>query len=183
MLENDVPYIYFFITNHFVDTSYSISCMFVFVNFSTLWYSISLYTILPTMDFVLLPWLRQWPEECRTVINWVLWTCIRFLNSPHRPVVETITNTYPSAVSIQSLSVYPTQLHANCLLEDCINTGSFIMIMVLYVTMDLMIMVVQLGNASDLSILISMVSCQKGPTRHAYAWHIGPFWQDTLDML
>ena len=27
-----------------------------------------------------------------------------------------------------------------------------------------------------------MVSCQKGPTRHAYAWQIGPFWQDTLDM-
>ena len=29
---------------------------------------------------------------------------------------------------------------------------------------------------------ISRVSCQKGPTRHAYAWQIGPFWQDTLDM-
>ena len=28
---------------------------------------------------------------------------------------------------------------------------------------------------------IAMVSCQKGPTRHAYAWLIGPFWQDTLD--
>ena len=27
---------------------------------------------------------------------------------------------------------------------------------------------------------ILMVSCQKGPTRHAYAWQIGPFWQDTL---
>ena len=27
-----------------------------------------------------------------------------------------------------------------------------------------------------------MISCQKGPTRHAYAWQIGPFWQDTLDM-
>ena len=26
------------------------------------------------------------------------------------------------------------------------------------------------------------VSCQKGPTRHAYAWQIGPFWQDTLDV-
>ena len=23
---------------------------------------------------------------------------------------------------------------------------------------------------------------QKGPTRHAYAWQIGPFWRDTLDM-
>ena len=29
--------------------------------------------------------------------------------------------------------------------------------------------------------LISRVSCQKGPTRHAYAWQIGPIWQDTLD--
>ena len=29
---------------------------------------------------------------------------------------------------------------------------------------------------------ISMVSCRNGPTRHAYAWLIGPFWQDTLDM-
>ena len=27
-----------------------------------------------------------------------------------------------------------------------------------------------------------MVSCQKGPTRHAYAWQIGPFWQDTLEL-
>ena len=27
-----------------------------------------------------------------------------------------------------------------------------------------------------------MVSCHKGPTRHAYAWQIGPFWQDTLNM-
>ena len=27
-----------------------------------------------------------------------------------------------------------------------------------------------------------MVSCQKGPTRHAYAWQIEPFWQDTLDI-
>ena len=29
---------------------------------------------------------------------------------------------------------------------------------------------------------ISMVPCQKGPTRHAYAWQIGPFGQDTIDM-
>ena len=26
------------------------------------------------------------------------------------------------------------------------------------------------------------VSCQKGLTRHAYTWQIGPFWQDTLDL-
>ena len=36
------------------------------------------------------------------------------------------------------------------------------------------------GAASK--IRISRVSCQKGPTRHAYAWQIGPFWQNTLDM-
>ena len=29
---------------------------------------------------------------------------------------------------------------------------------------------------------ISRVSCQKGPTRNAYTWQIGPFWQDNLDM-
>ena len=28
----------------------------------------------------------------------------------------------------------------------------------------------------------SMVSCQKGPTHHAYAWQIGLFWQDTLEL-
>ena len=28
----------------------------------------------------------------------------------------------------------------------------------------------------------SMVSCHKGPTCHAYAWQIGPFWQDTIDI-
>ena len=28
----------------------------------------------------------------------------------------------------------------------------------------------------------SMVSCQKGPTFHAYACQIGPFWQDTFDI-
>ena len=27
-----------------------------------------------------------------------------------------------------------------------------------------------------------MVSCQKGPTCHAYAWQIGPFWQDTIEL-
>ena len=31
-------------------------------------------------------------------------------------------------------------------------------------------------------IHISRVSFQKGLTRHAYAWQIGPFWQDTLDI-
>ena len=27
-----------------------------------------------------------------------------------------------------------------------------------------------------------MVFCQKCPTRHAYAWQIGSFWQHTLDI-
>ena len=35
------------------------------------------------------------------------------------------------------------------------------------------------GNTFPLIISI-YVSCQKGPNRHAYAWQIGPFWQDTL---
>ena len=31
---------------------------------------------------------------------------------------------------------------------------------------------------------ISRVFCQKGPTWHAYyAWQIGPFWQNTLDLV
>ena len=34
----------------------------------------------------------------------------------------------------------------------------------------------------DIQWLMSMVSCQKGPTRHAYTWQIGPFWQDTPDV-
>ena len=29
----------------------------------------------------------------------------------------------------------------------------------------------------------SRVSCQKGPTHHAYAWQIRPFWQDTLKIM
>ena len=31
------------------------------------------------------------------------------------------------------------------------------------------------------TLYISRVSCQKGSTRHAYAWQIGPFLQDALD--
>ena len=44
----------------------------------------------------------------------------------------------------------------------------------------------KLHSQIDIVILFSnnsMVSCQKGPTRHAYAWQIGPFWQDTLELL
>ena len=37
-------------------------------------------------------------------------------------------------------------------------------------------------HTSQIETHISRVSCQKGPTRHAYAWQIGPFWQDTLDI-
>ena len=29
---------------------------------------------------------------------------------------------------------------------------------------------------------ISRVSCQKGSICHAYAWRVGPFWQETLDI-
>ena len=38
------------------------------------------------------------------------------------------------------------------------------------------------ATRSFIITLISMVSCQKGSTHHAYAWLIGPFWQDTLDL-
>ena len=37
-------------------------------------------------------------------------------------------------------------------------------------------------NAGLVYHRMSRVSCQKGPTRHAYEWQIGPFWQDTLDI-
>ena len=37
-------------------------------------------------------------------------------------------------------------------------------------------------NVNEASEPMSRVSCQNSPTRHAYAWQIGPFWQDTLDM-
>ena len=38
------------------------------------------------------------------------------------------------------------------------------------------------GSTADFGniVLLSRVSCKKGLTRHAYAWQIGPFWQDTL---
>ena len=38
-------------------------------------------------------------------------------------------------------------------------------------------------NKNSLNVYDSMVSCEKGPTRHAYACQIGPFWQDTIDMI
>ena len=38
------------------------------------------------------------------------------------------------------------------------------------------------SQCEDVILAISRVSCEKGPTRHAYAWQIGPFWQDTLDI-
>ena len=34
----------------------------------------------------------------------------------------------------------------------------------------------------DQGFHISRASCQKGPICHAYAWQVGPFLQDTLDM-
>ena len=37
-------------------------------------------------------------------------------------------------------------------------------------------------TSTVLSHQMSMVSCHTGPTRHAYAWQIGPFWQDTIDV-
>ena len=37
-------------------------------------------------------------------------------------------------------------------------------------------------SVSGTIVLISRASCQKGTTRHVYAWQIGPFWQDSLDI-
>ena len=30
---------------------------------------------------------------------------------------------------------------------------------------------------------LSRVSCQKGPICHALAWRVGPFWQDSIDII
>ena len=38
-----------------------------------------------------------------------------------------------------------------------------------------------MGPEYEGNLHISRVSCEKGPTRHAYAWQIWPFWQNTLD--
>ena len=45
------------------------------------------------------------------------------------------------------------------------------------------IVIVALLGLLSWYMLRSMVSRQKGPTRHAYAWWIGPFWQDTLEVI
>ena len=37
-------------------------------------------------------------------------------------------------------------------------------------------------DQSVMRLCKSMVSCQKGPTCHAYTWQIGPFRQDTLEV-
>ena len=38
----------------------------------------------------------------------------------------------------------------------------------------------RIGKDCIHSVQSMKVSCQKGPTRHAYALQMGPFWQDTL---
>ena len=59
-------------------------------------------------------------------------------------------------------------------LHSCVVPGGFVLV---YYIPD------QQSWKGNMLMLISRVSCQKGPTRHAYAWQIGPFWQDTLDIL
>ena len=54
-----------------------------------------------------------------------------------------------------------------------------------YIDIDILITTMKTGNAFiyiDHACNMSRVSCQKGPTRHAYAWQIRPFWQDTIDV-
>ena len=41
--------------------------------------------------------------------------------------------------------------------------------------------IISYGN-KNMRTNTSIVPCQKGLTRHAYAWQIGRFWQDTLDI-
>ena len=41
---------------------------------------------------------------------------------------------------------------------------------------------INFGTQFDIAHHNSTASCKKGPTRHAYAWQIGPFWQDTFEM-
>ena len=43
--------------------------------------------------------------------------------------------------------------------------------------------VVMYSNISRTLSVGVCVFCQKGPICHAWAWRIGPFWQDTLDII
>ena len=38
------------------------------------------------------------------------------------------------------------------------------------------------NTTEDITDIDGILQNKKGPTRHAYAWQIGPFWQDTLDI-
>ena len=68
-----------------------------------------------------------------------------------------------SYMSNQFNSLWPDRFHLHCLEGKCF--------------------VCFLGSQPwSHSSLISMVSCPKGPTHHAYAWQIGPFRQDTVNM-
>ena len=55
-------------------------------------------------------------------------------------------------------------------------------IMASHITDNMTCFILELARDNYTSVNISMASCQKGPTRHAYAWQIGPFWQDTIDI-
>ena len=62
-----------------------------------------------------------------------------------------------------------SQMDIDALVQDCSNSNDN--------TLELL-----QSSLSHRYDVMSRVSCQKGPTRHAYAWQIGPFWQDTLDV-
>ena len=56
-------------------------------------------------------------------------------------------------------------------------------ITVIFIQENVPVALTQQHGSHYLSSLKSMVSCQKGPSRHAYAWQIGTFWQDTLKIV
>ena len=64
------------------------------------------------------------------------------------------------------------------------NIGEKCMLNIWLLCLDLLLMFITAGHNifRDLVDPRSMVSCQKGPICHAYAWQIGPFWQDTLEV-
>ena len=58
-------------------------------------------------------------------------------------------------------------LKVNSIISDCINMEQWYRNILIFKSISL---------HKCFTKQISMVSCQKGPTCHAYAWQIGPFW-------
>ena len=102
-------------------------------------------------------------QICNQSCEWFVWKCAETTFS--------VTNGQPAGRTngqAQSYSSPPTLLWGQKS-ESCYDAN-----LVITGTSD---------NKDSIKLtLSSMVSCQKGPNRHAYAWQIGPFWQDTLEL-